>query len=65
VFRHIDIQYYYQTNTAIAKNRERAENPMDPMAIISNPAYIKILVAGGRELSWALFLQRQSVGRVG
>lgn len=39
--------YYYQTNTAIAKPGMVPMNPMDPIAIINNPAFIKILVAGG------------------
>jgi hypothetical protein len=43
-YRH---SYYYQSNTSIAKPGTVPMNPMDHMAVINNPAYIRILVAGG------------------
>jgi hypothetical protein len=39
--------YYYETNKALAKPGAVPMNGMDPMAIIPNPQFIKIMVAGG------------------
>ncbi|MBN2469014.1 MAG: hypothetical protein JXD19_12810 [Deltaproteobacteria bacterium] len=39
--------YYYETNKALAKPGTVPMNSMDPMAVIPNPQFIKILIAGG------------------